>query len=102
MQRVFFWANFPIWAFFLRREMRLSYSFNYSLDLHHFFEKFGKKGKKKKDMYLDTFSDQWQLVCHIWCKVRPWGEGIPEIRGPDKPAFWNKGVLRWHKVLLRF
>jgi hypothetical protein len=53
-------------------------------------------------MCLDTFSDLWQLVCHIWCKVRPWGEGIPEIRGPDKPAFWNKGVLRWHKVLLRF
>jgi hypothetical protein len=53
-------------------------------------------------MYLDTFSDLWQLVCHIWCKVRPSGEGIPEIRGPDKPAFWNKGVLRWHKLLLRF
>jgi hypothetical protein len=47
MQRVFL-GEFPIWAFFLKREMRMSYSFIYSLDLHHFLKKFGKKGKKEK------------------------------------------------------
>jgi hypothetical protein len=47
-----------------------------------------KKGKKKKDMNLDTFSDLWQLVCHIWCKSKAMGWGHSWNKGP-----WQARIL---------